>query len=82
MIRGTSAAPSGRSGHSRTRSDTRHSVLSGGHDEGSADMDLELQGRTAVVIGGSSGIGAAAADVLAEEGCDVARDLPHLARKG
>jgi 3-oxoacyl-[acyl-carrier protein] reductase len=35
-------------------------------------MDLELQGRTAVVIGGSSGIGADTAGVLAEEGCDVA----------
>jgi len=35
-------------------------------------MDLELDGRTAVVIGGSSGIGAAVAGVLAEEGCDVA----------
>src|ERR1043165_6307083 len=35
-------------------------------------MDLELAGRTAVVIGGSSGIGAATARVLAEEGCDVA----------
>jgi 3-oxoacyl-[acyl-carrier protein] reductase len=35
-------------------------------------MDLELTGRTAIVIGGSSGIGADAAAVLAEEGCDVA----------
>lgn len=35
-------------------------------------MDLELNGRTAVVVGGSSGIGAATAGVLAEEGCDVA----------
>jgi NAD(P)-dependent dehydrogenase (short-subunit alcohol dehydrogenase family) len=35
-------------------------------------MDLELAGRTAVVVGGSSGIGAATAQVLAEEGCDVA----------
>lgn len=35
-------------------------------------MDLELQGMTAVVIGGSSGIGADLAVVLAEEGCDVA----------
>jgi 3-oxoacyl-[acyl-carrier protein] reductase len=35
-------------------------------------MDLELDGRTAAVIGGSSGIGAAVAGVLAAEGCDVA----------
>lgn len=35
-------------------------------------MDLELDGRTAVVIGGSNGIGAATARVLAAEGCDVA----------
>jgi 3-oxoacyl-[acyl-carrier protein] reductase len=35
-------------------------------------MDLELAGRTAVVLGGSSGIGAATAQALAEEGCDVA----------
>ena len=37
--------------------------------EGEAGMDLELAGRTAVVIGGSSGIGAAVAGVLAEEEC-------------
>lgn len=35
-------------------------------------MDLELQGRTVAVIGGSSGIGADVARVFAEEGCDVA----------
>jgi 3-oxoacyl-[acyl-carrier protein] reductase len=35
-------------------------------------MDLELRGLTAVVIGGSGGIGAELAGVLAEEGCDVA----------
>jgi 3-oxoacyl-[acyl-carrier protein] reductase len=35
-------------------------------------MDLELQGLTCVVVGGSSGIGADLAAVLAEEGCDVA----------
>lgn len=35
-------------------------------------MDLELAGRTAVVIGASGGIGAATAEVLAAEGCDVA----------
>ena len=35
-------------------------------------MNLELRGMAAVVIGGSSGIGADLAVVLAEEGCDVA----------
>jgi 3-oxoacyl-[acyl-carrier protein] reductase len=40
-------------------------------------MDLELDGRTAAVIGGSSGIGAAVAGVLAEEGCDVAVTYRH-----
>jgi 3-oxoacyl-[acyl-carrier protein] reductase len=35
-------------------------------------MDLELDGCTAAVIGGSSGIGAAVAGVLAAEGCNVA----------
>jgi 3-oxoacyl-[acyl-carrier protein] reductase len=35
-------------------------------------VDLELAGRTALVIGGSSGIGADLAEVLAGEGCDVA----------
>ncbi|MGZ4524234.1 MAG: SDR family NAD(P)-dependent oxidoreductase [Mycobacteriaceae bacterium] len=34
-------------------------------------MDVELTGRTGLVIGGSSGIGAATVEVLAEEGCDV-----------
>jgi 3-oxoacyl-[acyl-carrier protein] reductase len=41
-------------------------------------MDLGLSGRVAVVTGGASGIGAAAAVALAHEGCDVAivdRDL-------
>jgi 3-oxoacyl-[acyl-carrier protein] reductase len=37
-----------------------------------SEVDLDLHGRTAVVIGGSSGIGAGVAGVLAEEGCDVA----------
>lgn len=35
-------------------------------------MELDLQGRTAVVVGGFRGIGAEAAQVLAQEGCDVA----------
>jgi 3-oxoacyl-[acyl-carrier protein] reductase len=35
-------------------------------------MDLELAGSIAIVIGGSTGIGAATARALAQEGCDVA----------
>ena len=35
-------------------------------------MDLELKGRTAIVTGGSRGIGKAAALALAQEGCDLA----------
>jgi NAD(P)-dependent dehydrogenase (short-subunit alcohol dehydrogenase family) len=35
-------------------------------------MDLQLQGKRALVTGGSRGIGKAIARVLAQEGCDVA----------
>ena len=34
-------------------------------------MDLQLQGRRALVTGGSKGIGKACAEVLGEEGCEV-----------
>ena len=37
-----------------------------------SEVDLDLHGRTAIVIGGSSGIRANVAGVLAAEGCDVA----------
>ena len=35
-------------------------------------MDLGLQGRKAIVVGGARGIGYAVAEVLAREGADVA----------
>ena len=35
-------------------------------------MDLGLQGKKAIVVGGARGIGFAVAEVLAREGCDIA----------
>src|SRR5690348_6017189 len=41
-------------------------------------MDLQLKGKTALVTGGSQGIGRAIAQVLASEGVDVAICARHL----
>jgi NAD(P)-dependent dehydrogenase (short-subunit alcohol dehydrogenase family) len=46
-------------------------------------MDLELNGRRAIVAGGSAGIGAAIVETLVAEGCDVfycARDRARIER--
>ena len=45
-------------------------------------MDLELAGKTALITGGSKGIGRATAEVLADEGCDVILVAREQARAG
>src|SRR5688500_5244300 len=48
-------------------------------------MDLQLEGKRALVTGGSRGIGKAVARALADEGCDVAiaaRDQHRLDEAG
>ena len=55
--------------------------LRGKHQERQHEMDLQLAGKTALITGGSKGIGRATAEVLADEGCNVilvARDAAAL----
>jgi 3-oxoacyl-[acyl-carrier protein] reductase len=79
----TTCCSSGSSGRKRMLTvvpadDLRHSRDGDAPGEGGqlrggrSALDLELAGRTALVIGGSRGIGSATVEVLAEEGCDVA----------
>ena len=41
-------------------------------------MDLKLEGKTALVTGGSAGIGKGIARALAQEGVDVAIRIGHM----
>lgn len=43
-----------------------------GMQKGSAAMDLGLKGKKVILTGGSRGIGRAALEIFAEEGCDIA----------
>src|ERR1700756_1597585 len=49
------------------------------------NFDLELEGRRALVTGGTKGVGAAVVDVLSEQGAKVittARSVPSVSRDG
>src|SRR5271169_2633869 len=59
----TTALILGRDCHIKTRS---HAARQGG------EMDLGLKGKKAIVTGGTRGIGRAIADLLADEGCNLA----------
>src|SRR5690606_18739939 len=58
--------------HSSLRGrERRWSMITESHGEGDV-MDLQLEGKRAIVTGGSRGIGKAVARALANEGVDVA----------